>query len=97
MTRRRYKSLADRARALPPYCTARDICRLFGISESTIYREARRGWPALPSPLPHVGNAIYKWLTDDIIEWLEHKDERRVVASSKPGPRMIPSPRKVAS
>ena len=94
--RKRYRSLAAQARALPPVLSVSDVCQLFGISTATVYREAGRGWPAIPRPLPHVINSAYKWLREDVIAWREHPDAR-IVASSKPGPRIVPSPRKVVA
>jgi len=97
MPRRRQKSLADQARALAPFLSSADIARLFGISDRTVYREAQRGWMALPAPLPCPKNSVYKWLREDVVRWLENPDARRVVASSKPGPRIVPAPRTRAS
>ena len=77
MPRRRQKSLADQARALAPFLSSADIARLFGISDRTVYREAQRGWMALPAPLPCPKNSVYKWLREDVVRWLENPDARR--------------------
>ena len=80
-----YQSLSDQARALPAVIGRVDLCRLFGVTQATIYRESRAGWRALPPPLPRVARCCYRWLREDVIRWLEEPAVRRIMAQPASG------------